>query len=225
MSNYQAQFYYQSQEQIYYVGSQESDIDKVNTKKLIDELFPIMEEMLMGHPEFDYVPSKKHIRRSYFTRNKNKLIIYLWIGHNEPLSKICYTHSCGNVTLYTLGKQMPGWLCGLDYPSLFFAHTEKFFLTLLNRYVDECSNKNHQRLLGGRHYLALTLYSPSCQLPPYVVGCMDNIEASPRRLRFKRCPSSHLPCEMNTLYMRLTWYVRRTKWNIRAEFCTKDIRL
>jgi len=218
MIGYRAEFYHQGSDQIKYLGMNNGKVNKASVEGLTEMLKPQIQKLV----EDDL---SDFICRTYFERTKDTLIVYVWIGNQEPKAEISYSSFVDTLFWYTMKVKPSGWLFGLDYPSLFFAHTENFFLMLLNEYVVCCSNTDHQKLFQKEDYLTFAMYYPSRELPPYVVGYIDAIESSPRSVRFKRCPSTHIPCEMKTLTSRLTWYVRKQLWVSRGKFHRQDIRL
>ena len=226
---FEARFYCQffDSDYIYHLGNYGSKIYKTReeietgkTDDLIQWLFTLLPKL---NPTIPFQYDVNMIHNIWFEQNDKKdLIIYLFAGYTKPTYEILnFSSKLSKID----NRKVVLYQYKLSQGSQFYASNKKFFLMLLNHLLKNLNIQEHNRFLEGKYYLRFLYFHNELYINPgtdaYFREIKDALPDHQKALNL--CPSTHLPCEMNTLYLGHFLFIPKEKWLNRTEFTLQDL--
>jgi hypothetical protein len=233
MTQYEARFYYQSENIIYPIGRYGGKSDYTKMQIMSDQCGQFINSLydqLFQSFNFNGIKLKINDESKYViyfnTDYNNNLIIYLWVGDKNPVMSIISSEYNTKALRNNATKvSISGWDYKLSHSACFFNKTPTYFIELLNKYRSECSEEDINNFISGNYYLRFMSYQDHYSEFPLAIGYLRNInEALPEHKNILlTCPEGQLPCESNALNIGFFVFINKEKWISKDIFTINDI--
>lgn len=243
MTRFEARFYLQNEEAIWYLGRAGGSIEQTpqqiisgQARDFLNSLFDSLFDALKMNPTIKFERTETTKFRVFFARGRNEMIIYLWVGERDPEPKVLSSEYRPELNLFTYAEKsatipkdkraVPGWFYQMEQGAQFFLMSTETFLVLINQYLKKSSVQDHQALLDHKHFLRFWMMQSELYLPPTVVGYLVPVEEIPasHQEELKGASPEQLLCEMNGPDGRGYYFrVDKEKWSRREPITNDDI--
>lgn len=180
--------------------------------RLLAALFATVAEK----PEIELLEPDKTKFGSHFDEREEKLIIYIWVGEEEPKVEIVKSEYAPNMGQLPSGSVLSGWCYYLSQGSQFLVRSPTTFLYLINQYLKDCSEQDHQEFLSGESRLKILVELSETHSPPVVAVYLVRKKDSSERLLVE-----FVDPENRTQYFEID----RKKCETREILTQEDVRL